>query len=164
MRIRVAVRCSLFAIGNSQLAYKVGALAALAVEVACLVYNSPIFNHLNIAERTMTDHSWVKEFPGNISVCDPEGILLEMNERALAQQEYGQDLIGANILDCHPEPARAKLKQMLESGQANIYTIEKRGKKKLIYQAPWYVEGKYAGFVELALEIPEIMHHFIRQG
>jgi hypothetical protein len=111
----------------------------------------------------MADHDWVKEFPGSISVCDPEGILLEMNDRAAAQQD-DQDLIGKNILDCHPEPARTKLKEMLAEGRANIYTIEKRGKRKLIYQAPWYQDGAYAGFVELSLEIPETMPHFIRQG
>ncbi len=112
----------------------------------------------------MTDHAWIKEFPGNISVCDTEGILLEMNEQALRQEASGQDLIGTNILDCHPEPARTKFKHMLESGQANIYTIEKRGKKKLVYQAPWYMDGVYAGFVELALEIPDVMPHFVREG
>jgi len=111
----------------------------------------------------MTVNQWFKEFPGAIEVCDTAGILLEMNDRAAAQ-ERGRDLIGTNILDCHPEPARTKLAEMLASGQANIYTIEKKGKKKLIYQAPWYVDGQYAGFVELDLEIPENMPHFIRQG
>ena len=110
----------------------------------------------------MTEHQWVKEFPGTIEVCDSNGILLEMNDRAGERDGWG--LLGTNILDCHPEPARTRLKQMLESGQANIYTIEKRGKKKLIYQAPWYADGKYAGFVELALEIPETLPHFVRQG
>ena len=112
----------------------------------------------------MHEHQWVKEFPGSIAVCDPDGILLEVNALAQTQLEYGQDLIGTNILDCHPEPARTRLKGILESGQANIYTIEKKGKRKLIYQAPWYREGKYAGFVELGLEIPEVMPHFVRQG
>jgi hypothetical protein len=111
----------------------------------------------------MIDHAWVKEFPGSIFVCDPDGILLEMNDEAATQQD-NQDLIGTNILDCHPEPARSKFKTMLENGQANIYTIEKRGKRKLIYQTPWYQDGKYAGFVELSLVIPETMPHFIRQG
>jgi transcriptional regulator with PAS, ATPase and Fis domain len=111
----------------------------------------------------MTNHAWVKEFPGSIFVCDPQGILLEMNDRA-AEQEDGQELIGSNILDCHPEPARTKFKQLLESGQPNIYTIEKKGKRKLIYQTPWYRDGKYAGFIELGLEIPERMPHFIREG
>jgi len=46
--------------------------------------------------------------------------------------------------------------------QANIYTIEKHAKKKLIYQTPWYRDGKYAGFIELSLVIPEEMPHFIR--
>ena len=73
-------------------------------------------------------------------------------------------MIGTNILDCHPEPARTKLQQMLESGQPNIYTIEKKGKKKLIYQTPWTIDGQYAGFVELGLEIPETMPHFVRKG
>ena len=111
----------------------------------------------------MTEHQWVQEFPGAIEVCDAAGILLEMNDRAAAQ-EQGRDLIGTNILDCHPEPARTKLAEMLAGGQANIYTIEKQGKKQLIYQAPWYVDGRYAGFVELDLEIPENMPHFVRQG
>jgi hypothetical protein len=111
----------------------------------------------------MTENQWVKEFPGAIEVCDTAGILLEMNDRAAAQ-ERGRDLIGTSILDCHPEPARTKLVQMLASGQANIYTIEETGKKKLIYQAPWYVNGQYAGFVELDLDIPEDMPHFVRTG
>ena len=111
----------------------------------------------------MAEHQWVKEFPGTIEVCDVNGILLEMNDRA-EKQEGGRERIGTNILDCHPEPARTRLQQMLESGQRNVYTIEKKGKRKLIYQAPWYVDGRYSGFVELSLEIPETMPHFVRQG
>ncbi len=41
-------------------------------------------------------------------------------------------------------------------------TIEKQGIKKLIYQSPWYVDGRYGGFVELSLEIPAVMPHFVR--
>ena len=111
----------------------------------------------------MTEHPWVKEFPGAIEVCDPNGILLEMNDRA-AERDGGRELIGSNILDCHPEPARTKLKQMLESGQPNIYTIEKKGRKRLIYQAPWFSDGTFAGFVELDLTLPENMPHFVREG
>ncbi len=111
----------------------------------------------------MINHAWVKEFPGSISVCDPDGVLLEVNDRAVAQ-DYSLDLIGTNILDCHPEPARTRVKQLLQGGQPNIYTIEKKGQRKLIYQSPWYQDGVYAGFVELSLEIPENMPHFIRQG
>jgi hypothetical protein len=131
------------------------------------VFLGPKRNHrLNPgSERkaTLTAHQWVKEFPGKIEVCDTNGILLEMNGRAEAD-ENGQQLIGTNILDCHPEPARTKLEEILKNGRLNVYTIEKRGQKQLIYQTPWYIDGKYAGLVELSLEIPETMPHFIRQG
>jgi hypothetical protein len=46
---------------------------------------------------------------------------------------------------------------------AGIITIEKAGKKKLIYQTPWHTEGEYRGFVELSLELPAEMPHFVRQ-
>ena len=109
----------------------------------------------------MAKFDWVTGIPGAVTVCDLQGIVLEMNDKA-AEQENDPKLIGSNILDCHPEPARTKLKALLESGQANIYTIEKKGVKKLIYQAPWYKDGEYAGIVELSLEIPWDMPHFVR--
>lgn len=112
----------------------------------------------------MSEHDWVKEFPCTVWVCDRNGVMLEMNDHAADTQEGGRSLIGTNILDCHPEPARTKLAEMLSSGQANIYTIERAGKRKLIYQAPWYENGVYAGFVELSLPLPAEMPHFIRKG
>jgi hypothetical protein len=51
---------------------------------------------------------------------------------------------------------------MLAARRKNVYTIEKRGVKKLIYQVPWTRDGIYAGFVELSLEIPFEMPHFVR--
>src|SRR5574337_1226843 len=112
----------------------------------------------------MGTHSWSQEFPASVTVCDPEGIILEMNARAVEayQDQGGERLIGTNMLDCHPEPARTKVEQLLETRQTNVYTIEKGGVKKLIYQAPWSQGGEYAGFVELSLEIPTEMPHFIR--
>jgi transcriptional regulator with PAS, ATPase and Fis domain len=114
----------------------------------------------------MADHSWVQEFPGSITVCDPEGIILEMNARAVSayQDQGGIKLIGTNMLESHPEPARTKTQRLLETRQENVYTIEKGGVKKLIYQAPWFRDGRYAGFVELSLEIPAQMPHFIRDA
>ena len=71
-------------------------------------------------------------------------------------------MIGSNVLDCHSEPARTKTERLLAAREKNIYTIEKNGIKKLIYQSPWYRNGEYAGFVELSLEIPFELPHFIR--
>lgn len=113
----------------------------------------------------MSEHSWIKSFPGAITVCDTEGIILEMNDASLEafRDDGGQQLLGTNMLDCHPMQAREKLEQMMAAQQANVYTIEKHGKKKLIYQTPWYRDGEYAGFMEITLVIPEEMPHFVRK-
>ncbi len=109
---------------------------------------------------------WIKSFPAAIVVCDERGIIVEMNDRAVEsfQKDGGERLLGTNVLECHPEPARLKLSEMLRNQSANIYTIEKDGLKKLIYQVPWYREGKYAGIVELSLPIPFEIPHFVREG
>ncbi|NCP86360.1 MAG: diguanylate cyclase [Anaerolineae bacterium CG_4_9_14_3_um_filter_57_17] len=108
--------------------------------------------------------NWLKEFPAAITVCDPDGILLEMNDKAAQtfESDGGYALIGKNMLDCHPAPARVKTERLLAAHQKNVYTIEKKGLKKLIYQSPWYQNGQYAGFVEISLEIPFEMPHFLR--
>ena len=114
----------------------------------------------------MAENAWVREFPGAITVCDRDGIILEMNDRAaqIFASDGGRELIGRNVLDCHPEPARTQLATLLATGASNVYTIEKNGVKKIIYQAPWQQDGRYAGFVELSLEIPFDMPHFVREG
>ena len=114
----------------------------------------------------MESVDWIKEFPGALTVCDDRGIILSMNDQAAAVYEAwgGHRLVGSNILDCHPGPARAKLDRLLENPRANVYTIEKKGRHRLIYHTPWYRDGRYAGFMELALEIPEQMPHFVREG
>jgi transcriptional regulator with PAS, ATPase and Fis domain len=117
-----------------------------------------------MSEEKMGGQGWVKGFAGAVTVCDAEGRIIEMNDKAadVFAKDGGAKLIGANVLDCHPEPSRSKLKAMLASGRTNVYTIEKEGKKKFIYQSPWYENGHYAGFVEISVEIPWDMPHFIR--
>jgi PAS domain S-box-containing protein len=119
---------------------------------------------LNEPEAHMKKHAWVKEFPGAVTVCDKEGRIIEMNQKAVEAfaADGGEKLIGTNVLDCHPEPSRAKLKEMMEAGRTNVYTIQKKGKRKLIYQSPWSEAGRYAGFVEFSVEIPWDMPHFNR--
>ena len=89
-----------------------------------------------------------------------------MNDRAARgfEKDGGRALIGKNILECHPEPARSKTQSLLDSRQKNVHTIEKNGIKKLIFQSPWYRNGEFAGFVELSLEILFEMPHFVRSG
>jgi len=112
----------------------------------------------------MTRHAWVQEFAAAVTVCDTQGKIIEMNAQAVKvfAKEGGSKLIGTNVLDCHPEPAQAKLRHIMDAHEANVYTIEKAGIKKLIYQAPWYQKGKVAGVVELSVEIPFELPHFLR--
>jgi transcriptional regulator with PAS, ATPase and Fis domain len=108
---------------------------------------------------------WVPEFPAEITVCDAAGIILEMNEKAAAAfaQQGGRALIGSNLLNCHAEASRTKLQGLLKDGKTNVYTIEKNGVRKLIFQAPWFERGKYGGLVELSLTLPDQLPHFVRE-
>lgn len=107
---------------------------------------------------------WAKELDAAITVCDTEGMILEMNDRAA--QSYtadgGRNLIGRNVLDCHPEPARSLLTQMLEQQRTNIYITEKQGVHHLVYQAPWFENGHFAGFVEIVMDVPQNIPHVVR--
>lgn len=112
----------------------------------------------------MKQTNYIEETDFAVTVCDTDGIILYMNQksrRTFLKPEM-EDLIGKNVLDCHPEPARTLLKDLLEHPRSNSYTIEKNGVKKLIYQTPWYKNGKYKGFMELSMEIPFQMPHKVR--
>lgn len=113
----------------------------------------------------MDANNWIEEFPAAITVCDTTGTIVGMNAKASRgyAKSGGRELIGKNLLDCHPEPARSKVANMLEQPQINCYTIEKQGIKKLIYQSPWCEEGIYKGFVEISMELPSDIPHFVRK-
>ena len=107
---------------------------------------------------------WTKEYPGAVTVCDTQGIILYMNDQAIkVLSDDGKNMAGKNLLECHPEPARTKLVEMLKSQTTNSYTIEKNGIRKLVHQAPWFTNGTYGGLVELSFEIPFTMPHFVRK-
>jgi transcriptional regulator with PAS, ATPase and Fis domain len=107
---------------------------------------------------------WINKLDGNVIVCDARGIIIYMNERAIINyaKDGGVDLIGKNLMDCHNERSREKILQIMETHVKNVYTIEKNGKKKIIYQTPWMDGDDFKGIVEFSLEIPYEMPHFIR--
>lgn len=108
---------------------------------------------------------WAEEADFAVTLCDREGTITYMN--AKSKKTFagygGGDLVGKSLLDCHPEPARTKLKEMLDKPVVNAYTIEKAGARKLIYQAPLLRGGSVAGLAELSLELPADMPHFVRK-
>jgi hypothetical protein len=105
-----------------------------------------------------------KELPFAITVCDTEGIILYMNDRSISTfQKYGgAEIIGTNLFLYHHGQAGEKLRELLDTATKNAYTIEKNGIKKIIYQSPWFKDEKFAGLIELSLEIPFEMAHFVR--
>ena len=108
---------------------------------------------------------FIENLDGAVMVSDTEGNIIYLNEKAANtfQKDGGRALIGKNLKDCHQDSSNEKIREMMESHEKNVYTIEKKGKKKLIYQAPWLHEGTFAGLVELSLEIPFDMPHFVRE-
>ncbi|MDD2331270.1 MAG: PAS domain-containing protein [Candidatus Cloacimonetes bacterium] len=109
-------------------------------------------------------HEWIQYFPSAITVLDDKGIILNMNDKSAETfAEYGgKSLIGKSIYDVHPPYACDKIRRMYETGDSNYYTIEKNGKKKLIYQQPWKKDDKVAGMVEMSIEIPFVLPHYVR--
>jgi transcriptional regulator with PAS, ATPase and Fis domain len=100
-----------------------------------------------------------------LTVCDEHGVIVYMNQksRMTFSSNEEESLIGKSLLDCHPEPARSKLIDMMMTHESNSYTIEKNGIKKLIHQTPWFEDGEFKGYVELSIEVPFEMPHFVRK-
>ena len=96
-------------------------------------------------------------------MCDTEGVILYMNEKARATFAKHGDLIGRNLFDCHSERSREMIRRMLASGGTNAYTIEKQGVRKMIYQTAWKEHGEIRGLVEISMEIQREMPHYIRK-
>lgn len=99
---------------------------------------------------------WVKELPVAITICDTEGKILYMNNKALQtfDDDGGEKLLGKNLFDCHPEPSKTKLKQMFKDKSPNTYSKINGNVKKIIHQVPWFSNNEYKGFVEMSFEIP----------
>ncbi len=111
------------------------------------------------------DVNWMDGFSGAITVCDREGIIVYMNDFSINQfHKYGgSNLLGTNLLDCHPEPSKTKLREMLQKPVENTYTTEKNGVSKVITQKPWLQNGEFCGVVELSFELPADLVNHIRK-
>jgi len=109
--------------------------------------------------------NWVNEFPSAITVCDKNGEIIYMNRKSgtTFARDGGTSLIGKSLYDCHPEAVQATIKELIKTESSNTYTIEKNGVKKLIHQSPWYENNELKGLVEISIEIPFKMDHFVRK-
>ena len=105
---------------------------------------------------------WADDTNCAITVCDADCRIIYMNEKSRLTFARHGDIIGHNLLDYHPARAIEIIKQLLATGGTNCYTIEKGPVKKMIYQTAWKQEGRVAGLVEISMEIPHDMPHYVR--
>lgn len=100
---------------------------------------------------------WSKEVDFPVTICDRDGIIIALNDESIEyfKGDGGTELLGKQILDCHPEPSRTKLMHMLENQQTNTYIVTENGQKKLVHETPWYEKSEYRGFVEILINLPE---------
>ena len=84
---------------------------------------------------------WAKELNCSITVCDKNGIIVYMNDRAVEQYKKHGNLVGKNLFDCHNEHAMGIIRRLLAEGGTNSYTIEKNGVHKMIFQSAWTENG-----------------------
>lgn len=106
--------------------------------------------------------NWEKYFSSSVIVCDKELNIVFLNEKAKLLFNERDSAVGRNLLDCHNEESNKKIREIRETLKPNIYTIEKAGIKKLIYQSPLIKNKEFSGIVELSLEIPDAIPHFKR--
>ena len=82
---------------------------------------------------------------------------------ATFEKDGGLALIGSSLKACHNDRSKAIIDRLLAEGGRNVYTIDKAGQKKLIFQSAWRDgSGEVAGLVELSLVLPEGMPHYVR--
>lgn len=105
---------------------------------------------------------WAKELNCAVTVCDTQGIVIYMNDKSKETFKSAGDLIGKSLIPCHNENSRKIIAHLLETGGTNVYTIDKNGVKKMIYQTAWKQDGKVAGLVELSIVLPPDMPHYMR--
>ena len=115
----------------------------------------------------MQENQWVKHFPASIMAADAQGIITDMNDRCAEsyKKDGGYELLGQNAIDCHKRAVLEKARRLWDEQALNVYTITKNGRKKLVYQAPYFVDGVFAGMVEMSLPLPDgEIPHFYRDN
>ncbi len=106
----------------------------------------------------------LEELNISITVTDREGQIIYLNQ-ASAQVNAkggGKQLVGRQVRDCHSDRSKDIIEQLMQ-GSTNVYTIDKRGQHKLIYQTPWKKDGKIQGLIEFSLVLPADMPNYVRE-
>ena len=106
------------------------------------------------------EFTWADELDCAVTVCDLEGVVVYQNQHSI---EVNGDVRSESMIPCHNTHSQAIIHRLMTEGGKNVYTISKRGVKKIIYQTPWRKAGKISGLVEFSMEIPEQLPHYVRK-
>ena len=105
------------------------------------------------------NNDFFKEVNFAVTITDKEGNVVYQNDSSVG---VNGDVRGKNMMGCHNERSQQIIRHLLNDAATNVYTISKKGKKKLIYQTPWYENGKTRGLIELSIVLPDEMPHYDR--
>lgn len=114
---------------------------------------------MNLENDYSWQNEWSDELDCAVTVCDREGVVLYQNQHSL---EVNGDVRGKSMIPCHNERSREIIHRLMSKGGKNVYTISKKGVRKIIYQTPWRKDGIVKGLVEFSMEIPLQMPHYER--
>jgi hypothetical protein len=109
---------------------------------------------------------WLDGMDAAVAVCDLEGMIVYMNARAAEsfKDQGGMGLVGKSLFPCHKDESNDKIRKMLADGSSNAYTVEKNGKKKFVWQAPWSEDGTLKGLVEIVSPVPFDIPNIVRNN
>ena len=97
-----------------------------------------------------------------ITISAKDGEILYQNDSSI---EVNGDARGRDLMKCHNERSQQIIRHLLDDAATNVYTISKKGKKKLIYQTPWYDDDAkqvVGGLIEFSIILPDEMPHYDR--
>ncbi|MBU0731482.1 PAS domain-containing protein [Patescibacteria group bacterium] len=107
--------------------------------------------------------NWAKEIDASLIVIDKNNIIIEMNDKAKEIfNEKKNKLIGDKVFKCHPPFALKRIKALIKKREPDVYTTQTKTQKTLVYHTPWYINGKYMGFIELEVPIRRDMRNILR--
>ena len=107
---------------------------------------------------------WLEKLPCSVMICDKNYKILYMNEMSAKDhaKDGGKKMVGTDLMDCHPLEAQAKMRKMLTSAQPNVYTMQWKKKKKLVYQCQWKRGRSVGGLFQLVFKIPEDIPNIVK--
>ncbi|WP_457573384.1 PAS domain-containing protein [Desulfolithobacter sp.] len=105
----------------------------------------------------MSDFDWIESYPNAVTVCDREGFIIAMNQasRHNFRKRGGADLIGSSLYDCHSIGSGEIIRTLIREERSNTYIVNRKNRRRLVHQAPWYRDGVFGGLVETIIDLPE---------